>query len=205
MSDVPHGDTFAAMRAHLTTRAPDGRGVTLRPLKTEDAPRVQEACSDPETVRWLGSDTINEHYGLDDARGFIERALARVAAGGLMSWAITDSTTDELLGHISLVGLGGELTDTAALGYWAHPAARGTGVTTAAAVAVVTEALAPAADGGGGLRRLTLRVAVGNVVSQRVAEAAGFVRTGHTRRSDPLIDGTFTDEFTYDLLATDPR
>ena len=38
-----------------------------------------------------------------------------------------------------------------------------------------------------------------------VAEAAGFVRTGHTRQSDPLIDGTFTDEFTYDLLATDPR
>jgi RimJ/RimL family protein N-acetyltransferase len=69
----------------------------------------------------------------------------------------------------------------------------------------VNEALMPAADGGGGLRRLTLRVAVGNVGSQRVAEAAGVVRTGHTRQSDLLIDGTFTDEFTYDLLASDPR
>jgi len=193
------------MRHHLTTRTPDGRSVTLRPLKPEDAPRVQQACSDPETVRWLGSDVINERYGLDHARGFIERALAGVAAGSHMSWAVVDTSTDELLGHIGLIGRGGELTDTAALGYWAHPAVRGAGVTTAAAVAVVDEALAPAADGGGGLRRLTLRVAVGNVGSQRVAGAAGFRRTGHTRQSDPLIDGTFADELTYDLLVTDPR
>lgn len=55
-----------------------------------------------------------------------------------MSWAIADTTTDELLGHISLIGRGGELTDAAALGYWAHPAARGTGITTAAAVVVVS-------------------------------------------------------------------
>jgi hypothetical protein len=38
-----------------------------------------------------------------------------------------------------------------------------------------------------------------------VSETAGFVRTGHTRQSDRLIDGTVTDEFTYDLLASDPR
>lgn len=193
------------MRDHVTTRARDGRGVTLRLLELEDAPRVQQACSDPETVTWLGSDIINERYSLEHARGFIERALAGVAAGSHMSWAVADTATDELLGHISLIGRGGELTDTAALGYWAHPAARGAGVTTAAAVAVVSEAFSPAAGGGGGLRRLTLRVAVGNVGSQRVAEAAGFRRTGHTRQSDPLIDGTFTDELTYDLLATDPR
>ncbi len=193
------------MRDHLTTKAPDGRGVTLRLLKAEDAPRVQQACSDPETIKWLGGDIINERYSLEHAHGFIERALGGVATGSHMSWAIADANTDELLGHISLIGRGGELADTAALGYWAHPTARGTGVTTAAAVAVVDEALTPAADGGSGLRRLTVRVAVGNVGSQRVAEAAGFRRSGHTRQSDPLIDGTFSDEFTYDLLATDPR
>ncbi len=124
------------------------------------------------------------------ARGFIERAPARVAAGGSTSWAIADTTTGELLGHISLIGRGGELTDTAALGYWAHPAAldspwhwhyncrSGHGV---------DEALSPAADGGSGLLRLTLRVAVGNVGSQRAAEAAALVRTGHPRQSEPLL------------------
>lgn len=52
------------MREHLSTRAPDGRSVTLRLLKPEDALQVQEACSDPETVKWLGSDVINERYSL---------------------------------------------------------------------------------------------------------------------------------------------
>ncbi|WP_107773821.1 GNAT family N-acetyltransferase [Nocardioides sediminis] len=193
------------MRDVLTTTAGDGRRITLRPLRAEDAPRVQEACSDPEAVRWLGGEIINERYSLEHAHGFIERALCGVGNGSHMSWAIAATTTDELLGHISLIGSGGELTDTAALGYWAHPSARGTGVTTAAAAAVVDEALTPTSDGGSGLRRLTLRVAVGNLASQRVAEAAGFMRTGRTRQSDHLVDGTFTDEFTYDVLATDPR
>ena len=193
------------MRHRLTTRSRDGRDVTLRPLLPQDAPRVQEACSDPETVRWLGSDVINERYSLEHANGFIERALAHVEGGNFMSWAIADATTDVLRGPISLSGRHGERTDTAALGYWAHPAARGTGTTTAAAVAVVDEALAPLDEGGSGLRRLTLLAAVGNVGSQRVAEAAGFTRTGRTRQSDWLIDGTYTDEFTYDVLATDPR
>ena len=53
------------------------------------------------------------------------------------------------------------------------------------------------------MRRLTLVVAVGNIASQRIAEAARFQRTGRRRESDLLIDGTYTDEFTYDLLAKD--
>ncbi|MCP3422968.1 GNAT family N-acetyltransferase [Nocardioides sp. STR3] len=148
---------------------------------------------------------MNERYGLDHAHGLIKRALAGVEAGTHMSWAIADTATDDLLGHISLIGRGGELTDTAALGYWAHPEARGSGVTTAAARAVVGEAFTPVSDGGGGLAGITLVVAVGNVGSQRVAEAAGFRRTVRMRQSDLLLDGTFTDELTYDVLATDPR
>jgi hypothetical protein len=46
------------MRDHLTTWAPDGRSLTLRLLKPEDAPRVQEACSDPGMVKWLGGAVI---------------------------------------------------------------------------------------------------------------------------------------------------
>ena len=61
----------------------------------------------------------------------------------------------ELLGHIDLIGRGGELTDTRSTRPLGPRAVRGAGVTTAAAVAVV--------------------------------------------------DGTFADELTYDLLATDPR
>ena len=68
------------MRAHLTAKSRGGRGITLRLLKPEDAPRVQEACSDRETITWLGGDVINERYDLGRAHAFIERALAHVAA-----------------------------------------------------------------------------------------------------------------------------
>lgn len=192
------------MLTHLTTSTRDGRALALRPLRAGDALRIQQACSDPETVRWLGSAVINEQYDLDDAQKFIRFTLAHVEDGSLASWAVADATSDDMLGHLTLTGWQGDLSDTAALGYWTHPVARGRGVTTVAARAVVAHALTPASDGGAGLRRLTARVAVGNVASQRVLEATGFTRTGQTRQSDALLDGTYTDEYTYDRLVTDP-
>lgn len=89
------------------------------------------------------------------------------------------------------------------LGYWTHPDARGAGVTTTAAQAVVRHTLTATSEAGAGLRLLTARVAVDNVASQRVLERAGFRRKGRTRQSDALLDGTHTDEFTYDQLASD--
>lgn len=193
------------MRRHLTATSRSGRPVDLRPISPADAPRVKQACRDRETIRWLGPGAISEHYSLADAHEFVARALARVDAGTHMSWAVSDPDGDVLLGHISLIGAGGALTDTAALGYWTHRAARGHGLTSAAARAVVDESFAPAAAGGGGLRRLTLVAAVGNVASQRVAEGAGFRRIGVRRQSDQVADGTWTDEVMYDLLASDTR
>jgi RimJ/RimL family protein N-acetyltransferase len=46
-----------------------------------------------------------------------------------------------------------------------------------------------------------LRAADGNLASQRVAEKAGFTRTGLDRRADPLRDGTVVDDVRFDLLA----
>ncbi len=44
------------MRHRVTAQARNGRSATLRLLEPRDAPRVQEACSDPETVKWLGGE-----------------------------------------------------------------------------------------------------------------------------------------------------
>jgi RimJ/RimL family protein N-acetyltransferase len=191
------------MREHLTTRTRSGRAIILRPLRHADAPRIQQACSDPETVRWLGGTAISERYNLDDAHNFVDRVRELVKAESHMSWAIADPDTDDLLGSVGLHGLHGYLTDTASLGYWSHPDARRAGVTTAAARAVVTDALKSTVRGGAGLRRLMLVTAVGNIGSRKVAEATGFQRAGQTRQSGLLFDGTFTDEVTYDLLASD--
>ena len=87
------------------------------------------------------------------------------------------------------------------MSYWAHPDARGRGVTTQACRLVVRHCFVPVEDGGLGLRRLTADVAEGNDASRHVLEASGFVRVGVERRSTLLDDGRWVDSLTYDQLA----
>lgn len=193
------------MRSSLQFKSSAGDVFRLTPLRDNDAQRIQEACSEAETVRWLGNGVIAPDYDLENARSFIDFMRERVADGVVMNWAIVEERSDELVGNISLTGKAGSVTDTADLGYWTHPAARGRGVASAAARSVVNECFRAHEDDGSGPRRLTARVAVDNIASQRVIEQAGFTRIGRARQSDRLFDGAVTDEFTYDLLSTDPR
>jgi RimJ/RimL family protein N-acetyltransferase len=101
------------------------------------------------------------------------------------------------------MGLGGPDPTSGEVGYWAHPAARGTGVTTEAVGLLVRHAFSPVAEGGLGLRRLLLKAAVGNDASQHVAETNGFHRTGVERQAERLGDGSYADLVDYDLLVTD--
>jgi RimJ/RimL family protein N-acetyltransferase len=61
-------------------------------------------------------------------------------------------------------------------------------------------ALLPLDVGGLGRPRLVLRAAAGNEASRRVAERAGFRRTGLDRRAELLGDGTVDDLVRFDLL-----
>jgi RimJ/RimL family protein N-acetyltransferase len=70
-------------------------------------------------------------------------------------------------------------------------------MTTAAAGAVVRFAF-----GGLGLHRLTWRHAAGNVASQRLAAALGFVPEGRLREAWP-VDGRRDDVLVHGRLATD--
>jgi RimJ/RimL family protein N-acetyltransferase len=111
--------------------------------------------------------------------------------------------SDELLGALSLFDL--RLGESAEIGYWAHPAARGRGVMTAAVRLAVRHAFVPAEDGGLGLHRLTVLHADGNVGSQRVIERNGFTYVGREREQARLRDGTYVDHLAYDLLASEFR
>ena len=65
---------------------------------------MQQACSDPETITWLGGDVINERYDLDRAGGFIPvRSPASKRERHELGDA--DTATDVLLGHMSLTGV----------------------------------------------------------------------------------------------------
>ncbi|HVL22884.1 MAG TPA: GNAT family protein [Thermomicrobiales bacterium] len=87
----------------------------------------------------------------------------------------------------------------ASIGYSLAPAFRGRGIASGALRQVVALAFDPA---GLALHRLEANVAVANVASQRVLQAAGFAREG-IARGLLRIDGAWVDHERYGLLNTD--
>ncbi len=180
----------------------EGGGIKLRALRATDAPRVAEACNDERTQYWLAG--MPSPYGLSDAEGFIESRLHVLATGDMVSWAIADAASDELLGNISVFDLNNRIDKTMGeIGYWAHPDARGRKVMSTAVGLVIDHAFTPIADGGLGRRRLVLLAAEGNTASAHVAEVNGFTAVSNERLASPRRDGSFANLLRFDLLATD--
>ena len=162
-----------------------GSGLRLRPFADRDVDRVVEACSDPRTQRWLVS--LPRPYRREHALGYLEttRELAASATG--MVWCVADLADDRCLGSVGLEGFGG-YDRRAEIGYWAHPAARGRGVLTAAVRLVTTYA-----ETHDLVDSVLLRAAATNTASRHVARAAGYREVGVLPRAEPLGDGTLAD------------
>ncbi len=178
----------------------EGRTMVLRRHRDDDAERVLEACSDERTAYWLGH--FPSPYTRRHAEDLIAHRDEAMADGTSVHWMVADPVTDLLLGAVSLIFRGPGLD--VEVGYWAHPDARGRGVTTEAVAAVVRHAVVPAEDGGLGLPRLTAYAAVDNLASRRVLEANGFRLTGVQRGAADVRDGRH-DLAGYDLLASEVR
>lgn len=148
--------------------------VALRRWTDADAPAIARICSDEELVRWLAA--LPSPYTEDDARAWI--------AHGDAGWrgehdhtpfGVVDAATGAVVGSI---GVGWqEENETAEVGYWVAPEARGRGVATRATRLVARWVL-----GDLGFERLQLQADPLNVASCRVAERAGFRLEG-TKRS----------------------
>jgi len=140
----------------------EGEGFSLRPWKVEDAGWYVAARE--EVFRWT-----TEPPDLTVAQ--VEAAILQVNADSkVISFAIADQPTDNLLGNIALV------IDHASLGAgeimsWLAPIGRGRGI----AAMAVTE-LCQWAFEERSLDRITMNILPGNIRSQRVAERAGFQR-----------------------------
>lgn len=172
--------------------------VVLRPLEGHDAAAYVEACADPDTRQWLSR--IPVPCTLVDAATYIGSREEQHAADLGVYWCAADPATDRLLGAFGLTDIDHH-SNSADLGYLMHPAARGRGIATAAVRQICRYALS--STNGLGLRRLGIQVAAGNVASARVAEKAGFTRTGVDRGAERLGDGSYDDLLRYDLLDTD--
>lgn len=178
-----------------------GERVVLRPLQRKDETRLIDATTDPETMQWLGTfpfPRTSEAF----APYLLNRELA-ASLGQSVSWAAVDPNSDDYLASINLFGLLRLDYKSAEFGYWAHPAARGRGVTTDAVRLAAAHAFTPAEAGGLGLERLSLGAGDGNLASQRVADAAGFTRTGRDRNCYQRSDGSVIDLVRFDLLKSE--
>jgi RimJ/RimL family protein N-acetyltransferase len=195
------GDPRAPRHPWLESPRITGDTVALRPFRTEDVPRIVEACRDERTSHWLGQ--MPSPYTRSDAEAYLEGRLTQLATGSGMSWAVADPGDDDLIGSISLFDL--KPGREAEIGYWTHPSSRGRGVMTEACSLVVRHALTGEGQGGLGLQRLIAFAAEGNSASRRVIEANGFVHVGRERRGVRLRDGTLVDTACYDLLAEEYR
>lgn len=160
-----------------------GDGVRLRPFGETDANRLVEISTDPTTRRFLPR--LPSPYTTAEALRFAEALRETAATGQGFGWCFTAPGEADAAGAITV-----RLSDScrAEIGYSAHPAARGRGLTTAA-VRTVTDYLAAKA----GVRSVLIRCAASNVASRRVAERAGYALIGTQPASDELGDGTVDD------------
>jgi len=170
----------------------EGDGVRLRPFTTDDVPRVVEGIGDQQTQYWLAF--LPRDPGEPQGHAYLEQVTERLATGHTVTWVVADTADDRLLGVVGLY----RMADEPELGYWTHPDARGSGITTKAAALAVGHAF-----GELGLTRLAAYASVPNLASQRVLANLGFRPTGVQRGEARTGAGEVVDLAGYDLLASE--
>lgn len=176
--------------------------VTLRTARLElsvptddDAEAITAACQDPEIARWT---VVPSPYTLQDAQQFVALVAKWWADGDETTWAIRHD--EKLVGMIGLHGIAGNVDGgRAEIGFWLTDEARGTGITTEAAAAVIDWGFADLE-----LARIEWRAVAGNIPSARTARSLGFRYEGLLRQGHASPRGR-ADAWIAGMLRTDDR
>lgn len=139
--------------------------VRLRPMIHADAAVYADGTRDAavRTYAHLPAPEYTRESVVEMIDGVIGQGLAD---GDLAVLTIADARTNRFVGSLVLFDV---TPETAEVGFWLHPEARGAGRTGAALT------LAAQFARQSGLSRLTARTVVDNIPSQRVLTTAGFV------------------------------
>jgi RimJ/RimL family protein N-acetyltransferase len=179
----------------LTVPTLSGEGLVLRAMTQADVPRIVEACSDERTQHWLGR--LPHPYSAQSALTYLHAQRESRATDAGVSWAVTEPGDDRLVAAISFFdhtrGLEAEI------GYWAHPEARGRGVTSRALRLVTAYCFDEL-----GLEKVNIAHAVDNEASRHVIESCGFREYGVERLGTQVLTGR-VDLVRFDLLAEEWR
>jgi RimJ/RimL family protein N-acetyltransferase len=146
----------------------------------------------PELARWLP--WAHERYGRSDALRFIRESASAWAEGRAFDFtvrAIEDPDTH--LGNVS-VWHTSRREQSGEVGYWIRADRLGEGIGTEVTARVIQIGFEELR-----LHRLTLRIAVGNRGSERIAEKLGFTQEGLLRK-EVYIGGEWIDHTLWGLL-----
>lgn len=178
-------------RPRLTPR------LTLRPFRRRDVNGLHEAvlASLPALRPWLP--WAHGDYSKTTAQHFIRDSLAAWNEGKAFDFSIRRTEApNRHLGNVSVwftsrPNLVGEV------GYWVRTEDIGTGIATEATARVLGVAFDEL-----GMHRVTLRIAVGNHGSERIAHKLGFLLEG-TLRGDVKVGDEWVDHTAWGLLRTE--
>lgn len=173
--------------------------LILRRFHRRDVSSLEEGVRSSlvELNEWLP--WAHMDYTRDDAVAFIRDSTQAWKEGKAYDYTIrAQSDPDRHLGNISIwqtsrTGKIGEI------GYWIRTDLIGRGYATEATLALMREGF-----GLMGLHKITLRIAVGNRGSERVAEKLGFSVEG-VLREELLIRGNWVDHTLYAMLEREFR
>ena len=180
--DVPPAAVAPAVEASGTVGLPARRDLTdgvvlLRAPRRSDGPAIVAGATDPDVIRYT---MVPTPYRPEDLDKILAIASDGWSAGTDAVFAVCAADEpDELLGLLGLHGIdrSGEPGGVAEIGYWTRPEGRGRGLTSRAVVVASRWALDEL-----GLAVIEWYAIVGNDVSRRIAEKAGYVMTGERRR-----------------------
>ncbi len=176
--------------------------LRLRPWCETDRPNPADD-PDAAALRFMPAGAQPGHSDFDTwlirKREFADRAVSQ-------DWCIADRATDRALGGVSLFVRGERPIDfDAELGYWIFPSARGRRLLGEALPPVLDHAFRSRDDGGLGVSRVHAGADSDNTASISIMLRAGLREGGRDRQAYRRQDGSLSDGFYAEVLATDPR
>ena len=169
--------------------------LELRHPAEDDIDAITEACQDPEIPRWT---TVPSPYTRQHAADFVDIVAKHWADDSEYVWAIR--ADGALVGMIGLHDVTASVAGAdAEIGFWMVADARGRGLLSEAASAVVEWAFSERR-----LVRLSWKAVAGNIPSARAARGLGFRYEGMQRLALTSPRGR-DDGWFAGLLATDDR
>lgn len=173
--------------------------LVLRPFRRRDADALAEAIavSLPDLVLWLP--WAHRNYDRADAVGYIRESMIAWREGRAFDFSIRRPDDPRRhLGNISVwpTTRGGTVGE---IGYWVRSDETGAGICTQAAIRVLETAFLELQ-----FHKVVLRIAVGNLASERVAEKLGATQEG-ILRDELRIAGEWTDHTLWGILEDEYR